>query len=151
MSGESFVAEVPVRFGDVDYARIIYYPRFFHLLHIAFEELFARHVGIPYAQLVGERNLGFPAVKIDTEFHRPMRHGDVLKVAIAVPRIGRSSVSFDHRVDVGDEPTPRATCRMTRVAVNMDTLRAVPLPEDIRARLAVLRPVLGPADPGVLE
>ena len=35
-----FIARIPVRFGDVDYARIVYYPRLLHLLHVAFEELF---------------------------------------------------------------------------------------------------------------
>ena len=53
-----FVARVPVRFGDVDWARIAYYPRLLHLLHVAFEDLFEHHVGIPYAQVLSEMNLG---------------------------------------------------------------------------------------------
>ena len=32
-----FSAEFSVRFGEVDQARVVYYPRFFHYFHQAFE------------------------------------------------------------------------------------------------------------------
>ena len=37
-----FEFATPVRFADVDHAGIVYYPRFFHYFHMAFEELFRR-------------------------------------------------------------------------------------------------------------
>ena len=56
----AYTAHVPVRFGDVDYARIVYYPRLLHLLHVAFEELFEHHVGTGYASLMDERDPDCP-------------------------------------------------------------------------------------------
>ena len=40
----AFVYATPVRFADVDHAGIVYYPRFFHLFHLAFEELWRARV-----------------------------------------------------------------------------------------------------------
>ena len=36
--GETFEASIKVRFADVDDARVVYYPRYLHYCHIAFEE-----------------------------------------------------------------------------------------------------------------
>ena len=139
----SFEAEIPIRFGDVDWARIVYYPRFFHLLHVAFEELFERHVGIAYSDLVEKHNLGFPSVRVETDFMKPLRFGELMRVRFEVPRIGRSSVDFDHIVFVAPDPEPRARARLVRVAVDMRSLRPVAVPDAIRAKLLEL----GPARP----
>jgi 4-hydroxybenzoyl-CoA thioesterase len=136
----SFQVDVPVRFGDVDYARIVYYPRLFHLLHVSFEELFARHVGIPYHVLIEEHNLGFPAARIETDFKRPFRFGEVLAVTIDVPRIGNTSADFVHTLRAASETEIRAVASFTRVAVDMQTLRPVPIPEPVRVRLRELAP-----------
>ena len=134
-----YVAQVPVRFADVDWARIIYYPRFLHLLHVAFEEMFERHVGIPYAVLLGERNLGFPAVHLECDFKVPMRFGELLQVAISVPAVGRTSAEFLHRVTVNGPGDLRAESRIKRVAVDMKTLRPLPVPDDLRESFARIR------------
>lgn len=34
----SFTFATPVRLSDVDHAGIVYFPRFFHMFHLAFEE-----------------------------------------------------------------------------------------------------------------
>jgi 4-hydroxybenzoyl-CoA thioesterase len=43
-----FSAEFSVRFGEIDQARVVYYPRFFHYFHQTFEEWFARALGVSY-------------------------------------------------------------------------------------------------------
>ena len=134
-----YVARVPVRFGDTDYARIVYYPRLLHLLHVAFEDLWAERIGIPYDRLIEERNLGFPVVHMECDFRAPIRFGEVLQVAIGVPDVGRSSVLFTHEARVRDDADLRATARLRRVCVDMGTLRPVPLPDDLRLAFAGLR------------
>ena len=134
-----FTAHVKVRFGDVDWARIAYYPRLLHLLHVAFEDLFEHHVGIPYATVLAELNLGFPAAHIECDFKAPVRFGETLAVAITVPRMGQSSVDFDHRVCVKGPDDLRATAHIVRVAVDMTTLRPVPVPDRLREAFARIR------------
>jgi len=125
---------VEVRFGDVDGARIVYYPRLFHLLHIAFEDFFRDHVGIPYDRLISERNRGFPTVSLRSEFVRPIRYGETLRVETTVPEIGRTSALFRHVVTVGDDDDRRAVVTIRRVSVDMETLRPEPIDDELRAR-----------------
>ena len=72
-----FVFSTPVRFADVDHAGIVYYPRFFHYFHLAFEELFRSRMGPrAYVELLhGEtyRLAASPGVEvaIDREPARP--------------------------------------------------------------------------------
>ena len=131
-----FVTEVPVRFGDTDQAGIVYYPRLLHLLHIAFEELIAEVVGLPYAELMAKRNTGFPTVHMECEFTAPLRYGEVLAVATTVPEVGRTSARFEHVVTVDGDGDRRAWASIKRVAVDMRTLRPVPVPDDVRAAFA---------------
>ena len=49
-----FRTQVPVRFGDVDHAGIVYYPRFFIYFHEAFEDFFNEN-GFPYHVQLTER------------------------------------------------------------------------------------------------
>lgn len=133
-----FISEIPIRFGDTDYARIVYYPRLLHLLHVAFEELFDRHVLLSYATLMEQRQIGFPTVKLSCEFHAPIRFGELLRVAIWVPEIGRSSVTFAHRVTVDGDDDVRVTAVLKRVAVDMRSLKSIPIPDDLRTSFATL-------------
>ena len=60
--------EIPVRFGDVDHAQIVYYPRFYHFFHIAFEELFAQGLGVPYARVMAGEHIGYPSVRTECDY-----------------------------------------------------------------------------------
>ena len=52
----AFVHSTPVRFADVDHAGIVYYPRFFHFFHLAFEELWRARLGArAYVELLEDR------------------------------------------------------------------------------------------------
>ena len=49
----AFKTSLRVRFGDEDHAQIVYYPRFFHFFHCAFEDFFD-HQGHPYRACLDE-------------------------------------------------------------------------------------------------
>src|ERR1051325_288662 len=94
----AYRTRVPVRFGDVDKAGIVYYPRIFHYLHIAQEDFFADYVGTPYDRLIGEERMGFPTVSDSTDFLKTLNYGDLLEIAVHISRVGRSSARFEFRV-----------------------------------------------------
>jgi YbgC/YbaW family acyl-CoA thioester hydrolase len=135
------VADVPfsttlkVRFGDVDRAGIAYYPVIFHYCHVAFEEYFEHHVGIPYPRVLEERRLGFPTVKVETSFERPFRYGATVRVEVAVESVGRSSVTWRYAFHDTADGALLARSVHTTVAVNMDDFTPRPVPDDLRARL----------------
>jgi YbgC/YbaW family acyl-CoA thioester hydrolase len=126
-----------VRFGDVDAAGIAYFPRIHEYLHDAFEELWERHVGIRYADLILARRIGFPVVRSEVDFRHPLRFGDRPEVRITCFRLGRSSLGLRYLIRLD-----RAACvdaRMITACVDIDTMHSIPIPEEFRVRLEAIR------------
>lgn len=121
-----------VRFGDVDKAGIVYYPRIFHYLHIAQEDFFAGHVGIAYHRLIEEEELGFPTVSDSTDFLKVLKYGDTLEIVVYISRVGNSSATFEFRVyrEGSDDLLVRSS--QVKVAIRMNTWEKVAIPEKYR-------------------
>ncbi len=89
-----FRFELPVRFGDCDFARIVYYPRSLHFCHVTMEEFFRQEVGVPYHVALQEEDVGYPTVRIEAEYRRPIPLGESLLMELAVERLGTRSVDL---------------------------------------------------------
>lgn len=138
-----FVFTTPVRFADVDHAGIVYYPRFFHYFHLAFEELFRVRLGArAYVDLLDQDRVGFPAVRAEADYQAPLAFGDLAEIELAVERLGRSSITFKYQVWRAAEPgRERALCATGKVVtavVDLNAFKAVPVPERIAQLLADL-------------
>lgn len=129
---KAFVTQLDVRFGDVDPAGIVYFPKIFDFIHEAFEALWDIHVGKRYYYLVGEERLGFPLVHSEVDFRHPLRFGDRPIVRVTAFRVGRSSVGLHYAFSVDDVVCVDA--RMTVVCVKLDGLESVPIPAEYRER-----------------
>lgn len=127
----AFTTTLKVRFGDEDHARIVYYPRFFHFFHVAFEDFFD-HQGIPYRTCLDE-GVGWPAVHAEADFRRPLRFGDELSIEVSISRIGRTSATFEYvGTRVGDD-APAVVGRVVVACLDMKTYRARSIPPKYRA------------------
>lgn len=124
--------KIKVRFGDIDHAGILYYPRFFHYFHIAFEEFFEECVGVSYDRVLDEDRIGFPTVGLQTEFRKPMAYGDILEVAMEARKLGNSSATFLFTVYRAGTAEVCARSEQTVVCVDMETFRPTPMPRRIR-------------------
>ena len=71
-----FRLERPVRFAEVDAARIVFFARYLDYCHDAIEALFGALDG-GYAELTMKRGLGVPSVHVEIDYHAPLRYGDV--------------------------------------------------------------------------
>lgn len=140
--GAPFVYRAPVRFADVDHAGIVYYPRFFHFFHVAFEEFFRERMGArAYVELLDEQRIGLPAVNASCNYLSPLRFGDEFDVALRVVRLGARSVTFGYRVwRVADDGEPVLAAEGENVCaiVDLSEFRAVAMPETLRALLEPL-------------
>jgi 4-hydroxybenzoyl-CoA thioesterase len=133
----SFTASLPVRFADVDHAGIVYYPRFFHYFHLAFEELWRTRLGArAYVDLIDRDRVGFPAVKAECEFFAPLRFGDTADVTVSIPRLGTKSITFRYVVE--NAGVRAAEGRVIAAVVDLARFVAVPVPDRVRALLADL-------------
>ncbi len=118
--------------GDVDLARVIYYPTLFHLFEQSIEDLF-RAMNAPYRGRTLDVSLVFPRVSVRGEFLAPIRVGDLLTFEVGVPRIGRTSVTFASRA-AGEGGSAVARAEVTAVTVDRAKWTAVPVPEGWRER-----------------
>lgn len=132
----SFTFATPVRFADVDHAGIVYYPRFFHLFHLAFEELWRARIGPrAYSELIDRDRVGFPAVRAECEFKLPLKFGDTAEIEVSVARLGTKSITFRYRVHRSE---PRALCAEGTVicaVVDLARFVAIAVPERVVAML----------------
>ncbi|HEX4885702.1 MAG TPA: thioesterase family protein [Casimicrobiaceae bacterium] len=123
-----------VRFSHCDPAGIVFYPRYFEILHEAKEDWLREAVGMPLRELIGVRHRGLPIVRLETEFAAPSRLGDALDIAVAVARIGGASLHLDYEATCAGER--RLSARTVVVHIRMDDGRPEPFDDDLRARLA---------------
>jgi YbgC/YbaW family acyl-CoA thioester hydrolase len=124
-----FSTHIKVRFGDCDPAGLVYYPVIFHYCHVAMEEFFAARCSISYHALMRDERIGFPTVNAQTEFFVPLVYGDEAEVEVSVSRVGRSSVTFEYSIRRTNDNTLCARSTQIHVAMNLDTRRAVPIPD----------------------
>ncbi len=123
-------------FGEVDWARILYFPNLFHICHSTLEAWFAEQSGQHYAVILSERRIGFPTVHIAADFVKPMPYGITLDIAMHVTRLGSSSVSLTYLVRAVGETAIRARVRHVVACVDMEVFSAIPLPTDLRDAFA---------------
>jgi 4-hydroxybenzoyl-CoA thioesterase len=132
----SFTYALPVRFADIDHAGLVYFPRFFHYFHVAFEELWRARIGpAAYSELVDRDRIGFPAVRAECEFKAPLRFGDTAEIDVTIPRLGTRSITFRYVVQRAEGHVLCATGTVTCAVVDLAKFVAVPVPERVRDML----------------
>lgn len=137
-----FRHSIQVSWGDCDPAGLVYFPRFFEKFHEAMERWFGDALLQPYDALIMGRRLGLPSVHTEADFRAPCRFGEALVVELRVLRLGRSSIELGYRVvqAMADQDEVRLTGRTVCALMDLDETRpthgrAVPWPEDLRARI----------------
>jgi 4-hydroxybenzoyl-CoA thioesterase len=129
-----FSVEYPILFSHCDPAGIVYFPRFFDLLHRAMEDWFTFGLEERFADFIMKKRLGIPTVGTRVDFIAPARFGDLLKIELRVAKLGSSSI--DLAIDSFANGRPCFRARHTVCVFSQDTFKAIPIPEDLRARIA---------------
>jgi len=129
----AYTSTQKIRFDDVDGAGIVYYPRFLHLCHAAFEDFFDDVAPFSYPSLIRDRRLGFPTVHIDADYKAPLAYGDTAIVTIAITKVGTSSIGARYEIRRRRDSVLAFTAAITAVLINLDTGRPVPLTDELKA------------------
>ncbi len=131
-----FTFSQPVRFADIDHAGIVYYPRFFHYFHLAFEELWRQRVGpVAYSKIIDEDRIGFPAVRAECDFKAPLKFGDTAAIEVSVPRLGTKSITFRYRIFRASDRTLCAEGQVVCAVVDLARFVAVAVPTQVTEML----------------
>ena len=80
----SFTAEITVRFGQVDAAGIVFYPRYLEMVNETVERWFEECLGVSFRELHMTRRHGTPTKHIAVDFLKPSRLGDRLTFTLRV-------------------------------------------------------------------
>jgi YbgC/YbaW family acyl-CoA thioester hydrolase len=132
---QKFTIEERVRWGDVDAARIIFYGAYIRFFEYAETELF-REVGLQYGVMFDELKIWLPRVHLECDFKRAARLDDLLEVSVFVRHFGTKSMRLNFEVRRKGEEGLIATAHFVLAAVNQDTFETVPIPAELRERLA---------------
>ena len=130
-----YTIEERVRWGDVDAASIIFYGAYIRFFEFAETELF-RAVGLPYSVMFDELDVWLPRVHLECDFHHAAQLDDLLEVSVFVGRFGNKSMRLDFEVRRKGDTLVIAEAHFVLVAVRRDTFETVPIPAELRERLA---------------
>jgi 4-hydroxybenzoyl-CoA thioesterase len=129
----------PVRFADIDHAGIVYYPRFFHYFHVAFEELWRSRIGpAAYSDIIDRERVGFPAVRAECDFKAPLKFGDTADIEVSIPRLGSKSITFRYRIFRASDRALCAEGQVVCAVVDLAKFVSVAIPAHVSAMLADL-------------
>lgn len=124
-----------VRWGDVDAARIIFYGAYIRFFEIAETELF-RAAGLSYGKMFDDLDVWLPRAHLECDFRSAAQLDDLLEVAVYVGRVGTKSLRLNFEVRRKGEAALVAEAHFVLVAVKRHTFESVPLPDELRRRLA---------------
>lgn len=127
-----FTLRETIRFHHCDPAGIAFFARLDELLNAAFED-WCDAIEMPFTELIGAQRCGFPLVHASIDYTGILRMGDEITVSHHVREAGRSSITFDVRIDAGERACLSGT--HVRVMTSLDTHRSVPLPARLQALL----------------
>ena len=130
-----FVIEEYVRWSDVDFAGIIFYGSYVRLFEIAETEMF-RHCGLAYAKMFDQYDVFLPRKAVHSEFYRPARLDDRLRIAAYVGKVGTKSLTLHFDVLRPASNALDAAGWMVLVCVDRKRLKPTPLPAGLIAALA---------------
>ena len=132
---QKYTIEERVRWGDVDAASIIFYGAYIRFFEFAETELF-RAVGLPYSVMFDELDVWLPRVHLECDFRHAAQLDDLLEVSVYVGRFGNKSMRLDFEVRRKGDALIIAHAHFVLAAVRRDTFETVPIPDELRKRLA---------------
>jgi 4-hydroxybenzoyl-CoA thioesterase len=129
----AFRIRQPVRHPDVDRAGIVYFPRYYDFFHRALEDFFATEVKLPYWDVAERLGVAFPVIRIETDFERPLHHGDLVTIQLSTLKLGAHSVSIRYEVFRPDETEPASSSTIVLCCISIPSWEKAILPDAVRA------------------
>jgi 4-hydroxybenzoyl-CoA thioesterase len=134
---QPFVKQEKIRFQHVDYAGIVFYPRFLEMLNCLVEDWFEEALERPFSQM-HETN-GIPTVDLKVQFKKAARLGEILTKKLWVKNLGGASILCGFSF----EDAQGAVCldgevTLVNVTINDDRkdIKATPFNEEMKNKIS---------------
>jgi 4-hydroxybenzoyl-CoA thioesterase len=132
-----FTKTEKIRFKHVDYAGIVFYPRFLEMLNDLVEDWFEEALDRPFSK-IHETN-GIPTVDLKIQFKKAARLGEVLTKKLWVIKLGGTSVNCGFRFeDEQGNTCLEGEVTLVNVAINKgrDAIKAESFNEEMKKKLS---------------
>ena len=134
------IHHVNVHFGDCDPAGIVFFPNFSRWMDQASLAFFMACGLPPWRELVKTRGIvGTPLLEIHTKFFKAVTYGQAIEVHTRVDDWAAKTFRHRHQVFCGGELMCEGTeirAFVVKDPANPDRIKAIPIPEDIKALCA---------------
>lgn len=132
----AFIKKEKVRFQHVDYAGIVFYPRFLEMLNCLVEDFYEEALDMPFKNI--HQTGGIPTVDLKIQFKKAARLGDELTKYFWIKTLGGSSMVCGFKFEHEDS----STClegEVTLVKVdfldNRGGIKSSPFTEEMRSKI----------------
>lgn len=88
---------VPVTWGDVDPAQIVFHPRFFHWMDYACME-WLKAIGRPARRVAEEDNVHLLIVEAGASFRRPAYFDDILRLSVSLGEVNSKIFTLNVKI-----------------------------------------------------
>ena len=131
-----FIKQEKIRFQHIDYAGIVFYPRFLEMLNCLVEDWFEEALDRPLSKM-HETN-GIPTVDLKVQFKNPARLGEVLTKKLWVKNLGGASILCGFMFVNEQEKTVlegEVTLVNVHIAEDRHTIKAEPFNEEMKKKI----------------
>ena len=134
---QPFIKTEKIRFQHVDYAGIVFYPRFLEMLNCLVEDWFEEALDRPFSK-IHETN-GIPTVDLKVQFKKAARLGEILTKKLWVQHLGGASVLCGFRFEDEEGKTClEGEVTLVNVAFTNERngIKAEPFSEEMKAKIS---------------
>ncbi len=132
-----FIKKEKIRFQHIDYAGIVFYPRFLEMLNCLVEDWFEEALDRPFSKM-HETN-GIPTVDLKVQFKKAARLGETLTKKLWVKELKSSSVICGFRFE--DENgniclEGEVTLVNVKISEDRNSIKAEPFSEEMKEKIS---------------
>lgn len=132
-----FIKQEKIRFQHIDYAGIVFYPRFLEMLNGLVEDWFEEALGRPFSKM-HETN-GIPTVDLKVQFKKAARLGETLTKKLWVKELKSSSLICGFRFEDESENTcleGEVTLVNVKISEDRNSIKAEAFTEEMKEKLS---------------
>jgi 4-hydroxybenzoyl-CoA thioesterase len=131
-----FIKQEKIRFQHIDYAGIVFYPRFLEMLNCLVEDWFEEALDRPFSKM-HETN-GIPTVDLKVQFKKAARLGETLTKKLWVKELKSSSMICGFRFEDENENTcleGEVTLVNVKISEDRNSIKAEAFTEKMKKKI----------------
>jgi 4-hydroxybenzoyl-CoA thioesterase len=133
---QPFTKQEKIRFKHIDYAGIVFYPRFLEMLNDLVEDWFEEALDRPFSKM-HETN-GIPTVDLKVQFKNAARIGETLSKKLWVAELKSSSIVCGFQFTNQEDKTVlegEVTLVNVKIQEDRQSIKAEPFNEEMKSRI----------------